>query len=386
MTDDRIRGFPAFPPAKRHGRVARTWWGNAWVKALEDTSLDQEPLRRGRAYAYAGRVGSVTVSPGRLAAPVEEPEATYQTRVFVHRLGEDEWARFLDEVAAKAGHLAALLDGEMPRDLVRAAADAGVPLLPGLGDLEPECDCDDWELPCRHAAALCYQAAWLVDADPFVLTLLRGRSASELVDGLQRRAPAPPAAAVTPVAAAYAAEPAPLPEPLPPVTGPVTVPEFPAAPGVTPGGLALLVTDAAARARALLVGAAAPALDRWRDAVRLAAAHPEAYGRLAGASGRPAEFAIAVRAWTFGGAAGLDVLESAWIPPAAELARARTALAAAWEGEEPAADRNRWTLGELQLRYGPDGRWYPYRADAGAWWPAGPPDRDPAGALAALPV
>lgn len=57
-------------------------------------------------------------------------------------------------------------------------------LLPGVGDLDPECDCPDWGNPCVHAGALCYQAAWLLDADPFVLLLLRGRGREEIVTAL----------------------------------------------------------------------------------------------------------------------------------------------------------------------------------------------------------
>ncbi|TLF47930.1 glycosyl hydrolase family protein, partial [Nonomuraea sp. KC401] len=43
--------------------------------------------------------------------------------------------------------------------------------------------------------------------------------------------------------------------------------------------------------------------------------------------------------------------------------------------------RNRWTLGRLQLRYGRDGRWYPFTERDGGWWPAGPPERDPSAAV-----
>lgn len=184
---DRIRGFPAFPP-QPDGRYrrARSWWGAAWVGALEDSSLDSDQLRRGRSYAARGHVGPITVSPGRIAAPVvDDQRASYDTVVLVDRLTDAEWDRFLDQVAAQAGHLAALLDGDMPHELVDAAAGAGVPLLPGIGDLEPECDCPDWGHPCRHAAALCYQVAWLLDGDPFVLLLMRGRGRDDLVGGLQ---------------------------------------------------------------------------------------------------------------------------------------------------------------------------------------------------------
>ncbi|MDA0638831.1 hypothetical protein OUY22_35930, partial [Nonomuraea sp. MCN248] len=181
------RGFPAFPRRRAGARFATTWWGRAWLQALHDTSLDQTLLQQGRAYAKAGQLGPITVSPGRLAAVAEHE---HDAVVRVEQLSDAAWDRFLDQVAAKAGHIAALLDRDMPHDLVRAAEAAGVPLLPEVGDLEPECSCPEWA--CRHTAALCYQASWLLDADPFVLLLLRGRGERELIEALRLR-DAPPA-------------------------------------------------------------------------------------------------------------------------------------------------------------------------------------------------
>ena len=241
-------GFPAFPATKRKpGRFARTWWGNAWLQAMEDTSLDLAQLKRGRRFAYAGLVGPITVSAGRIAAQVTSDDGTvHHTVVLVDRLSDAQWRRFLDEVAAKAGHIAALLDRDMPHDLVEAAADADVTLLPGIGDLQPECDCEGWELPCTHAAALCFQAAWLLDADPFVLLLLRGLGQDDLTGELRRRAAARARPAATP-------EPAPQPlPPLPPVTGPPRKLDVPPAPGVDPEELAGIAARAAERARTLL--------------------------------------------------------------------------------------------------------------------------------------
>ncbi|MCP2258288.1 putative conserved protein, contains Zn finger domain [Streptoalloteichus tenebrarius] len=436
---DRVRGFPAFPASRRRpGRFARSWWGNAWITALEDTALDQRPLKQGRKHAHSGQVGPITVSPGRIGATVHdhEDDTSYRTAVFLDQLGDVEWDRFLDRVAARAGHLAALLDRDMPHDLVRAAEDAGVRLLPGIGDLEPECDCPDWELPCRHAAALCYQVSWLLDADPFVLLLMRGRGERELLDDLQRRnaargeaqlVPAPVDLAVvedpaTPTGApagasareAYQRDVPPLPEPPTTPPPPATPLSVPPAPDIDPAGLAVLVADAALRARELLrelergvgddaVGTPAP-LDLWQDTVRLAATHrdPAVLDRLRRASGRGAELDRAARAWEYGGPAGLDTLEVAWAPPKEVVARARAVVGRLTRDGSDGVDgvdggdagdtggvrvwRNRWTLDKLglQLRYGRDGRWHPYRRESGDWWPAAPARRDPVAALAEL--
>ena len=96
-----------------------------------------------------------------------------------------------------------------------------------------------------------------------------------------------------------------------------------------------------------------------------------------------------IQAWRFGGDSGLAVLEEPWTPPSDEFSRAKALFAAGWDEEEPPAFktwRNRWTFAEhdAQLRYGRDGRWYPYRRRDGEWSPDGRPSRDPVAALTDL--
>jgi uncharacterized Zn finger protein len=362
------RGFPAFPPVTRKpGHFAKTWWGRAWIKAMEDSALDQTQLLHGRKYAYTGYVGSITVSPGRLAATVRdyEDDTSFQTVVRLEPLSDQEWTRFLDQIAAQSGHIAALLDGDMPSDLTDAAADAGVRLLPDIGDLDPECSCPGWELPCRHAAALAYQVSWLLDADPFVLLLLRGKDESDLLDDLHGRDTTAPTELATD---AYARAAVALPDPPPiPDAGP-TVLSIPPADGIDPVALEILATDAARRARVLLTGGV-PDYPRWPDTVRYAATYPAIRDRLAVPP-------LPIAAWQTGGAGGLAVLETAWAPSKADIAKASDALASD-EDQQFTLWRNRWTAGQSQLRLGKDARWYPYRSESGEWWPAGPPQPDP---------
>jgi len=377
------RGFPAFAAQHRSTR-GRSWWAQAWVQAMEDTSLDAGQLRKGRRSANSGQVGTITVSPGRIAATVYAPEDTYESVVHVDELTDDDWHRFGEQLAARAGHIAALLDGEMPHNLVEAAADAGVTLLPGIGDLDSSCTCDAWELPCQHAAALCYQVAWLLDADPFVLLLLRGRSREDLLDELQASSSQPAAPGVA-IADVLAASPGDLPEP-PDLPTKVSADDLAVAgieppEGVGPHVLQLLVLDAARRARsilnALLRGTAEPqALDEWQDTVRLATDFPELVATLTESSDR--DVAPGIQAWRYGGAPGLDVLEHTWTPEPAELNRARTELLAADDDLTIHTSANRLTLGaDTQLRLDRTGRWHPYRLVDDTWVPAGPPSKDP---------
>ncbi|MQA01185.1 MAG: hypothetical protein GEV07_00095 [Streptosporangiales bacterium] len=398
LSADRVRGFPPFPRQARGARFARSWWGEAWIQAMEETSLDRGRLSRGRTYARTGHVDSITVSPGRIAAPVHgsDPEP-YDTVVTVEQLSDAQWDRFLDQVAGTAAHIAALLDHDMPPELVADASDAGVPLLPDVGDLEPECTCLDWGYPCKHAAALCYQVSWLLDTNPFLLLLLRGRGERELLRELQRRNAERGGADGEPTAQppstelavdAYAAGPAPLPGPPPPPDEPTPL-VLPPSEHVDVAALGFLAADAARRAADLLHHRQPQPTDVWPDTVRIAATCTDrrVLTRLAATTARPDELVRAATAWRYGGAAGLAALEEVWTPPAADLARAWDAVTAAWDTDQlPEVHnwRNRWTVGDAQLRYGQDRRWYPFREDDGQWWPAGHPDHDPVAVLTDL--
>ncbi|MFE9458245.1 SWF or SNF family helicase [Streptomyces californicus] len=417
------RTFAAFPPAQGRG-FATSWWGRAWLQALEDTALDGRQLKQGRQLARKGGVGAVSVRPGRITAIVRDRDGTaHRSDVLLQRLDAGDWDRFLDMAVDRAGHIAALLDREMPPHLVEDAAGAGVDLLPGIGDLEPECTCGAWD-HCPHSGALCYQVARLLDADPFVLLLMRGRDERRLLDELQVRSTARAAGAAgngaresaddargevqgVPAGEAFAAAGI-----LPPLPGPPPVPgeaglgpslesETRPPAGVDPAALEVLAADSAVRARRMLLDALAPGHEEQplpaeltppQDAVRLAAdVRPEARigALLAAASGRSAaELDAAVRAWRYGGVAALAALDEEWTPDPEDLERARVRLGEAWEAAERpslrASGRARWTVvgADLQLRPDGDGRWWPYRKERGRWIPAGPADDSPAGALA----
>ncbi|MFF3287624.1 SWIM zinc finger family protein [Streptomyces sp. NPDC003023] len=404
--DDRRRTFPALDPLAGE-ETAATWWGNAWVEALEDTALDPARLVRGRAYAARGHVAAITVTPGRVMAYVQGSRPRpYRTEIRLRTLTDDDWDDFLSAAAARPDHIAALLDKDVPQALASAAE-----LLPTPGDLIPDCSCPDDGYPCKHAAALSYQTARLLDEDPFVLFLMRGRGEREILAALSRRnatrsaAEHSAAASAAPVATVPASEAVapkaalpPLPPPFPVPARPGRPPAYPHAPGAPdPLALDLLAGEAVGRAHALLTTGRDPvaALTRWQDAVRLAAAHPGSgltastralYRDLATAADRtPTDLARAVAAWRQGGPAALSVLEEPWDPPAGPFDRARPALAAAdFPGFRPW--RNHLSARSLQLRLGRDGLWYGYESDPDRedWWPRGTPDTDPVGALAAL--
>jgi uncharacterized Zn finger protein len=190
MADD---GDPMIFPrlGRQRGATARstTWWGRAWVRSFEETVLEASDLVAARALSRSGRLGAVMVISGMASAVVDPgTSAAVIAQVRVRRLDDDQWRTFTEEAAREAGFLAALEVGELPAELVENADEAGVELVPGPADLDTACECDAWAQPCLHALALLYQLARHVDADPYTLLLLRGRTREQLLD---------PAAALT---------------------------------------------------------------------------------------------------------------------------------------------------------------------------------------------
>jgi hypothetical protein len=348
----------------------------------------------------------------------------------VRRFTNDEWDRVLAAISARLGHAAALLDGELPPEIADDAASAGLNLLPGGGELGPRCSCPDEADPCKHSAAACYLLTDALDADPFTLFLLRGRTRDQVLAGVRaRRRGAAPGQATSPGAAAegpagdrakapsVASPPATdegvdaraafgsptSPEPVPPVPLPPRRPGHPAALPVDPppwrsglrDDLLELAADAARRAWDLAMGLSADAgltLDPDADLAR----------RAARALGTPAFAVLAVRsgvgerdlarhalAWRQGGMTGLESLRAEWDPAADDpdafelLTVARAALRTKANAAET-IQGNRITAGHLQLRLGRDLRWYPYTRSDQDWEPSGSPDTDPARALADL--
>ncbi|MFF4318729.1 SWF or SNF family helicase [Streptomyces sp. NPDC001568] len=405
--------FPALPP--HAGRTfATTWWGHAWLRALEGGALDGEQVRQGRRYARTGAVGAVSVRPGGLTAVVRDPDGTaHRTDVLVQEFTEAQWDRLLALAVAESGHIAALLEREVPPELAEDAAAAGVDLLPGIGELDPRCDCGEWD-HCPHTAALCYRMARLLDQDPFLLLLLRGRPERDLLIQLEDRSaagaqPEPdasPGVIGIPAAEVFAGRallrPLPAPPALPAAPGqPPTLDTAARPDGLDVDAVEFLAQAAASEAHRLLGRAlAADGLEQpapapptaEQDAVRLTAEARQfrLRYRLAAASGRDQPtMELAVRAWGFGGAPALAALEDDWSPDRAALARARSALAAAWPDEDAPELRRvraRWTApgARHQLRLGRDGRWWPLRREGSRWSLAGPSAPDPASALACL--
>jgi uncharacterized Zn finger protein len=192
MVADRAAGsgvvvHPRVPPRRSNAR-ASTWWGKAWVRAVEEAAYAERDLAAARTLSRSGRIGGISLDEaGGFVAAVEDREGLWTVSGSVPVLDGPACDTLVEIVAAENGRIAALMAGDLPHLLVEHAEEAGVELLPYGGELASGCTCPAWVDPCVHALAVLYQLTWLLEVDPFVLLQLRGLPRDELLARLHAR-------------------------------------------------------------------------------------------------------------------------------------------------------------------------------------------------------
>ena len=171
----------------RRGVIGERWWSRRFIAVLESYGMSGR-LARGRSYARAGQVLDFELSQGKVTAQVQGSRIRpYQVRIGVLPLTTAQWRTVEGRLASQALFRAKLLAGEMPREIEEVFADCGTPLFPhSAGDLDMRCSCPDWEVPCKHLAAVCYVLAEEFDRDPFAMLAWRGRGRDDLLTALRR--------------------------------------------------------------------------------------------------------------------------------------------------------------------------------------------------------
>ena len=189
---------PFYPPSRprkavggikarsKRGSIGEQWWSRRFIDVLESFGLTSR-LSRGRSYARSGQVLTLDIGTGHVTAAVQGSRVKpYRVRLTVDPLTTRQWHRVEEALAARAIFRARLLAGEMPGEIEQVFADCGTPLFPrSARDLVMTCTCPDWEVPCKHVAAVCYVLAEAFDDDPFAMLAWRGKVREDLLTALR---------------------------------------------------------------------------------------------------------------------------------------------------------------------------------------------------------
>jgi uncharacterized Zn finger protein len=170
----------------KRGAIGEQWWSRRFIAVLESYGMSGR-LQRGRSYARKGQVLEFELAQGKVTARVQgsRPQP-YKVSIGVLPLTTAQWRAVERRLASQALFRARLLAGEMPPEIEEVFADCGTPLFPrSAADLDMRCSCPDWEVPCKHLAAVCYVLAEAFDADPFGMLAWRGRTREALLAAIR---------------------------------------------------------------------------------------------------------------------------------------------------------------------------------------------------------
>lgn len=376
----------------------------AWKQGFHLATAGSGSYTKGLNLHRNGAVGQVHATPGRLSAAVEAKNVTHKAAVNFPELAVDRWHALADRLAGDPQASADLLAGRVPAAVADPGHAGGIAVVPAADEITFSCSC----LPgsagrvCDHSAAVGHAVAERLASAASLLLAARGMPtralAAVLRDHMSDSGPgALPADSAGTVRADQtyslwahrgpSAEPVVELDSVVPVTSSITDPPPPCA---SARDLAWMIEDAAARARALLEGTADQPHDALADTVRILAT-PDGVSRLPDAVQSSGHSAGTLRTmmigYRHGGPAGAHAALHATPTPPAVLERARESIRASRAlvlGDLDTADGALTdTTAGIQVRPGPDGRWYPFTLAGGQWRPAPGCSDDPASAYLA---
>jgi len=166
---------------------SREWWVERWLELLNSYRFKKR-LERGRNYAREGNVLCIEFAGAQVLAQVQGSEAEpYQVSLSLVPFSDEDWNYIMGTMSEKAIFSAQLLAGEMPANIEEVFTANGLSLFPfSLADIRSRCSCPDKANPCKHIAAVYYQLGDRFSEDPFVLFQLRGRTKTQILDGLRQ--------------------------------------------------------------------------------------------------------------------------------------------------------------------------------------------------------
>jgi uncharacterized Zn finger protein len=155
----------------------KTWWGAQWLNSLAHIDFSNR-LPRGSAYARKGAVKSLEIRGNNILAKVQGTQAApYEITIIVPPFSEKEVGELVSELAEKPVIISKLLNRELDPEVLQIAEQKGMRVFPRQwNDLQMQCSCPDWAVPCKHLAAVIYKVSAEIDNNPFLVFRLHNVS------------------------------------------------------------------------------------------------------------------------------------------------------------------------------------------------------------------
>ncbi len=171
--------------ANKRKKYGNTWWGNAWISAMEQIDHDENRLPRGKSYANTGKVKELEfTSDGDIIARVKgSVSAPYKVKIRPGLFSQTEVKKIRTTIESYPTIVSEMSLGQLPEKLLDILEEHAIFLLPeSWDDFDAYCSCPDWANPCKHLAAVYYLIANEIDKNPFLIFNIRGMRTKDLVE------------------------------------------------------------------------------------------------------------------------------------------------------------------------------------------------------------
>jgi len=152
----------------------KTWWGVQWLNALSQIDYDNR-LPRGRSYANKGAVAKIEIRRGKIHAKVKGSRPRpYNVSIEVPAMPQQQVVTLLDALVSNPVIISKMLNRELDPMILEQAERLKISIFPKRWqDLDMDCSCPDWAVPCKHLAAVVYLISREIDGNPFVIFSLK---------------------------------------------------------------------------------------------------------------------------------------------------------------------------------------------------------------------
>lgn len=134
-------------PVVIEGRtIAKSWWGRAWCRNLEQYADFESRLDRGKRYVRTGAVLDLKIQKGKVLAKVQGSRKTpYKVEIRISPLSEEKCQHILESCGKRIENLEALATGNFPAELKELFTGQDG-LFPTPKEISFACSCPDWAL------------------------------------------------------------------------------------------------------------------------------------------------------------------------------------------------------------------------------------------------
>jgi uncharacterized Zn finger protein len=180
------KGHAISPITVKGRELAKTFWGKAWCRNLEQYSDFKSRLPRGRNYLRSGYVLDLQIGAGEITgfvmgSGIYMGSDVYRVKLKIRATTKARWRAICSDCAGEIGSLVELLQGRLAKDVMERLCKQNTGLFPTPKDIELSCSCPDWARMCKHVAAILYGVGSKLDDKPELLFRLHKVDETELI-------------------------------------------------------------------------------------------------------------------------------------------------------------------------------------------------------------